>query len=254
RTASLRLISVPTPSVFFNPTATTEISTLSLHDALPIFGDHATLGQHLRPASVPTTSSLQSLRLTGVEGQQEVFVGLRDVLADDDLTRCQHRGLGVGATPARNLTTLGEGQRNRGDLLADREFLVQLVPGPDQALVERILDRPPDRVGGSLAYPVELRLGPLRGVRHRRAGALHAAFEAVERSPLRGDGRADHVLGTPPVEVGGVPGLAHRVAGGPHGRVSAGHAAARPPGGGTGPARPPRAAGTRPRAGAPAGG
>src|SRR5690606_8394442 len=142
------------------------------------------------------------------------------------------RGLGVGATPARNLTTLGEGQRNRGDLLADREFLVQLVPGPDQALVERILDRPPDRVGGSLAYPVELRLGPLRGVRHRRAGALHAAFEAVERSPLRGDRRADHVLGTPPVEVGGVPGLAHRVAGALHAGVQASHRDALTLGGG----------------------
>src|SRR3712207_7752619 len=34
---------------FFNDTATTEIYTLSLHDALPIFGQHVTSG--IRPSS-----------------------------------------------------------------------------------------------------------------------------------------------------------------------------------------------------------
>src|SRR2546422_5404314 len=38
---------------FFNDTATTEIYTLSLHDALPIFGHGAAVGvQRLRPAVV----------------------------------------------------------------------------------------------------------------------------------------------------------------------------------------------------------
>src|SRR3989337_3790481 len=32
---------------FFNDTATTEIYTLSLHDALPIFGEHLLLDRHL---------------------------------------------------------------------------------------------------------------------------------------------------------------------------------------------------------------
>src|SRR5258705_7771452 len=56
---------------FFNDTATTEIYTLSLHDALPIYGDdpmealhqrHA--GEDQRPAqrSEEHTSELQSLR------------------------------------------------------------------------------------------------------------------------------------------------------------------------------------------------
>src|SRR3712207_6988194 len=38
---------------FFNDTATTEIYTLSLHDALPICADQAALGQGSPPASRP---------------------------------------------------------------------------------------------------------------------------------------------------------------------------------------------------------
>src|SRR5256885_16600445 len=38
----LRLLSSSSPFFFFNDTATTEIYTLSLHDALPIWFDHAT--------------------------------------------------------------------------------------------------------------------------------------------------------------------------------------------------------------------
>src|SRR2546429_6142254 len=41
---------------FFNDTATTEIYTLSLHDALPICSGWATSGA-TRPSSVPTTST-----------------------------------------------------------------------------------------------------------------------------------------------------------------------------------------------------
>src|SRR5256885_16353427 len=41
---------------FFNDTATTEIYTLSLHDALPIFGDHA------RPGALTSISQPSSRR------------------------------------------------------------------------------------------------------------------------------------------------------------------------------------------------
>src|SRR5690606_13635261 len=130
------------------------------------------------------------------------------VLADDDLARGQHRRDGVGvARTAWDTTTPVELQRNRLDLFADAELFVQLVPGPDQALVERVLDRPPDWVCGCLADPVELRLGPLRGVRHGRARALQAGLQPVEGRALVAHRRVDDLLGTPPVEVRRVPGL-----------------------------------------------
>src|SRR5690606_31998494 len=115
---------------------------------------------------------------------------------------------------AGDTTTPVELQRYRLDLLADAELFVQLVLGPDQALVERVLDRPPDWVCGSLADPVELRLGPLRGVRHGRARALHPGLQPVEGSALVAHRRVDDLLGTPPVEVRRVPGLVHRPSGG----------------------------------------
>src|SRR5437016_13980344 len=55
---------------FFNDTATTEIYTLSLHDALPILGQYTSYGVHRRvtpralscqPRSEEHTSELQSL-------------------------------------------------------------------------------------------------------------------------------------------------------------------------------------------------
>src|ERR1039458_10882330 len=69
--AGLRPVRAPSQFVFFNDTATTEIYTLSLHDALPIFhelgaeegkivGTYCGSGVHGR--SEEHTSELQSLR------------------------------------------------------------------------------------------------------------------------------------------------------------------------------------------------
>src|SRR3712207_7593001 len=54
---------------FFNDTATTEIYTLSLHDALPIFPEELRphrQGRHLRPAAAPRRG--HPARAAGLEG------------------------------------------------------------------------------------------------------------------------------------------------------------------------------------------
>src|SRR2546429_1686312 len=50
---------------FFNDTATTEIYTLSLHDALPIFGRRA--GHYVRSGSAHGAAHAQGLRLVSVQ-------------------------------------------------------------------------------------------------------------------------------------------------------------------------------------------
>src|SRR3712207_9081103 len=66
---------------FFNDTATTEIYTLSLHDALPICGDEAAL----RRGRVLNAPGLQNERRRYEkprdEGQKELFT--RDILPQD---------------------------------------------------------------------------------------------------------------------------------------------------------------------------
>src|SRR5438309_3943050 len=57
---------MPIPSFFFNNPATTEIYTLSLHDALPIFGAERT---EVRRHSLPVLQVAEDLR-PGVPGER----------------------------------------------------------------------------------------------------------------------------------------------------------------------------------------
>src|SRR3989442_4994161 len=61
---------------FFNDTATTEIYTLSLHDALPICGAHGLGGMPRTPAGGPTSGSIprdaQAQRLGGGAGAESL--------------------------------------------------------------------------------------------------------------------------------------------------------------------------------------
>src|SRR3712207_7960723 len=59
------MVIVLLPSFFFNDTATTEIYTLSLHDALPISGGH-----HRRLPRDRRPRRDQRLRRQGVDGRQ----------------------------------------------------------------------------------------------------------------------------------------------------------------------------------------
>src|SRR3712207_9430878 len=55
---------------FFNDTATTEIYTLSLHDALPIYAEPARQSTRLRPVRRRKTSSRDDLRTRDVSGRR----------------------------------------------------------------------------------------------------------------------------------------------------------------------------------------
>src|SRR3990172_6920089 len=53
------------PSFFFNDTATTEIYTLSLHDALPIFEEHANYGRDYIEATRVIRQTLPYVKISG---------------------------------------------------------------------------------------------------------------------------------------------------------------------------------------------
>src|SRR5438034_5599268 len=57
-------------SLFFNDTASTEIYTLSLHDALPIYLDPGSRRDQRRPVHDPGARSRRSLRGAGDEPQR----------------------------------------------------------------------------------------------------------------------------------------------------------------------------------------
>src|SRR6266545_1405873 len=85
-------------SFFFNDTATTEIYTLSLHDALPIFGrpvEHLAVvpvfyAQHFRPVGV--VAAALAPQVGRLDGRHQDFLGTRAVLllAHDALDVLQH--------------------------------------------------------------------------------------------------------------------------------------------------------------------
>src|SRR5256885_8459998 len=86
---------------FFNDTATTEIYTLSLHDALPIFlGGRRRLGEARRQIGEIATRLLDGLVLpldedVATPGDRAVHLGAahlleRDLLADDHLRSEEH--------------------------------------------------------------------------------------------------------------------------------------------------------------------
>src|SRR3990172_6920087 len=55
------------PSFFFNDTATTEIYTLSLHDALPIFEEHANYGRDYIEATRVIRQTLPYVKISRSE-------------------------------------------------------------------------------------------------------------------------------------------------------------------------------------------
>src|SRR5256885_16586592 len=88
---------------FFNDTATTEIYTLSLHDALPIWIDG---GQFLEDHGGVQARQLQAARVLGrVQAAKAQFARLGDGLAREDgftvPVRGMGRGFGLGKGPDR---------------------------------------------------------------------------------------------------------------------------------------------------------
>src|ERR1035437_10707121 len=72
---------------FFNDTATTEIYTLSLHDALPICPLHLPFGQGLHPNRVQSE---------GVSGRRAGLVGLGPLRYPREATSRRHARAGSG--------------------------------------------------------------------------------------------------------------------------------------------------------------
>src|SRR3989441_12062153 len=135
---------------FFNDTATTEIYTLSLHDALPIskrrVGNHAAVGVGSVVARVlelllqhPDHRERQAI-------DDDALTGGIDALAEDSLRQLiaeeQH------APPARDVGGVDEASTRRGGHVADR-----LVFGP-HALEERVRSEEHTSELQSLAYLV----------------------------------------------------------------------------------------------------
>src|SRR3712207_8730780 len=61
---------------FFNDTATTEIYTLSLHDALPICADSLSVQNAIRKRAADADEAPAALDLVVVEGEGEILVHL----------------------------------------------------------------------------------------------------------------------------------------------------------------------------------
>src|SRR3712207_5719259 len=131
---------------FFNDTATTEIYTLSLHDALPIFEQHAELGVDVLDVLLQPVLQVVGLEHAdlGVEAVEERDVArlVRDLRAQEE----PHLLVGRGAHDRAEL--------RRHPLLADEErrqavHALEALLGPD-ALVPvdavlrevEVLDRP----------------------------------------------------------------------------------------------------------------
>src|SRR3712207_8375864 len=89
---------------FFNDTATTEIYTLSLHDALPIFSQSA-IRLRVRPFEVPT-----DLGITQAHGLREQRPGLVALEPAQRLRRASH--------------TLGARSEEHTSELQSRQYLV----------------------------------------------------------------------------------------------------------------------------------
>src|SRR2546421_9996457 len=66
---------------FFNDTATTEIYTVSLHDALPISMPHATPGTSFPPNDTYTPAVLAALERCKMEGIEVIVFG--DIFLED---------------------------------------------------------------------------------------------------------------------------------------------------------------------------
>src|SRR6266540_6541981 len=89
---------------FFNDTATTEIYTLSLHDALPIFELRKVSVGIAEGDNVSIDSGLASGELVVVEGSDRLRDGAKVEIPD----RAARAGPGEGKAPAK-----GEGKRRR---------------------------------------------------------------------------------------------------------------------------------------------
>src|SRR3712207_4561562 len=119
-------------SFFFNDTATTEIYTLSLHDALPIFEDrlHAVLvGDHVgRDVALVELHALGELE---VHAEGLALLDVHDAVLADLLD-------GVGDDVA-DLVITGRDRRDAGDLVLARDLLGLRLDVLDD-LVDGLLD------------------------------------------------------------------------------------------------------------------
>ena len=93
---------------FFNDTATTEIYTLSLHDALPICSDGSLPGRF----RCDWTGAVEWSCLTGCAQLATVLLRTSNHLGDHDLDRAARRILAFVKT-TQNLETSNEGLRGR---------------------------------------------------------------------------------------------------------------------------------------------